>query len=457
MAHRDLRTFLKDLEERGDLLRVDRSLNPRLEAAAVLRSLDDDEGPAVIFDRLRGRRVPVVGNLLSARRRLELALGTEENFREAVTARLGKRRKPRKAKSVPVHQVVLRKGFDLAPLLPVLTYHARDKGPFITSGVTLTRNPETDNIHLGIYRMQVQDRNLLSAQIASPPLSRFVAEAAARGDAVPVAIALGPDPGLWLGSVLQSEHGGDKLELAGGLRGGPVEIADGVTVELPVPARAELVLEGRILPGKHVEEGPMGESSGVYTKSRSCLIEITAVTHRQDFLYHALLPWSRDEEALLAVAYALPMEIRLRAHDPSIRAFHLVSGTAATHAVASIEKNRRGHARDVMTLAFGLFPIMKQLVVVDEDIDPRDPRMVSWAVATRFQGDRDLVVIPKGSGFIIDPSAHRRDGSVLSTKVGLDATMPFGDRDHYERIDVGDPARRRATEVLSRLSRNGKD
>ncbi len=456
MAYRDLRTFLDDLETRGDLLRVDRTLSPRLEAAAVLRSLDDDEGPAVLFERLRGHRVPVAGNLLSTHRRLELALGAEGDVGKAIQDRLGKKRKPRKVASAPVHQVVKRRGLDLASLLPVLTYHMRDAGPFITCAVLLYRNPETGRINMGIYRMQVQKRNVLSAQIVSPPLARFVAEAEAQGEAIPVAIALGPDPGLFIGSVLQSEPGEDKLESAGGLRGAAVEVADGLTVDLPVPARAEMVLEGRILPGKRVEEGPMGESTGVYTKSHSCLIEVAAVAHRRDFLYHALLPWSRDEEALLSVAYALPREMRLRTHDPAIRSFHLVSGTCAAHAVVSIQKSRRGHARDVLTLIFGLFPVIKQVVVVDEDIDPRNSRMVSWAVATRFQGDRDLVVIPKGSGFVIDPSAHRRDGGVLSTKVGLDATMPYEDRARFERIDVGDRARKQAADILSGLSRTGK-
>jgi UbiD family decarboxylase len=104
-----------------------------------------------------------------------------------------------------------------------------------------------------------------------------------------------------------------------------------------------------------------------------------------------------------------------------------------------------------MTLVFALFPVVKQVIIVDEDIDPEDSRMVAWAVATRFQGDRDLVVIPKGSGFIIDPSARRRDGALLTTKVGMDATIPAGDRSLYEKIDVGDPARKRAAKILSGL------
>lgn len=449
MAYRDLRSFLDDLAERGDLLRLERSVSPRLEASAVMRVLEDADGPAVLFERLRGRKVRAVGNLLSARRRLDLALGTGGGYRRAVMDRLGQRLPPRKSRNAPVQKVVKKKGVHLSSLLPVFTYHERDAGPFITSGVLIARDPGSGRINLGIYRMQVQKPNVLSAQIVSPPLAGWAAGAEARGEALPVAVALGVEPGLLLGSVLQTGPGADKLESAGGLRGEGVEVADGVTVDLPVPARAEVVIEGRILPGRRAEEGPMGESSGVYTKSRSCLVEVTAVTHREDYLYHALLPWSRDEEALVGVAYAVPMEMRLRAHEPAVRALHLVPGTCATHAVVSIQKRRRGQARDVIALLFGLFPAVKQAVVVDEDIDPGDSRMVSWAVATRFQGDRDLIVVPKGSGFAIDPSARRRDGAMLTTKVGLDATIPSADRARFERIDVGERARRKAAELLS--------
>ena len=449
MAYRDLRSFLEKLENQGDLLRVGRSVRPRLEASAVLRSLDDSGGPAVWFENLRGRRVPAVGNLLSTRRRLNLALGSEGDYRRTVMDRLGRRIKPRKARNTPVQQVVRKRGIDLSSLIPVFTYHERDSGPYITCGILFYRDPETRRVNMGIYRLQIRKTpNQLSAQIISPPLTRHLADAEARGEDFPVGIVLGAEPGLYLGSVLQSGPGADKLESVGGLRGGAVEVADGVSVDLPVPAHAEMVLEGRVLPGDRVKEGPMGESSGVYTHNRSHIIEVTAVTHRENPLYHALLPWSRDEESLLAVAYAIPMELRLRAQDPAVRALHLVPGTCSTHAVVSIRKSRPGHARDVMALCFGLFSVLKQVVVVDEDVDPEDGRMVAWAVSSRFQADRDLVTIPKAAGFAIDPSAERRDGSLLTTKMGLDATVTHGKEAKFERIDVGEKAARKAAEIL---------
>ncbi len=451
MAYRDLRSFLKDLEDRGDLTRVTRSVRPRLEASGILRALDDAEGPAVLFERLRGYEVSAVGNLFSARRRVGWALGTEGDFRDFVKERLKRRRKPRKARNAPVREVVRRKGIDLSERIPLLTYHERDSGPYMTCGVLLYRDPAHGVINMGIYRLQVQPQpNLLSIQIVSQPLARYVAEAEERKEAMEVAVVLGCDPGLYLASVLQSGPGADRLEVAGGLRGAPVEVTDGVTVDLPVPAHAEFVIEGRILPGKRVEEGPMGESSGVYTYSRSNVIEVTGVTHRKDGIFQALLPWSRDEESLLAVAYTIPMEQRLQAQDPNVRFLHLVPGTSAMHAVVSIRKNRPGHGKDIMALCFGLFSVLKHVVVVDEDIDAENERMVAWAVSSRFQADQDLVTLPHAGGFSIDPSAERDDGSFLSTKVGLDATMPLGKHEKYERIDVGEKARKVVSEILGK-------
>ena len=449
MAYRDLHSFLDALDRRGDLIRLDHSVHPRLEASAVMRALGEAEGPAVLFENLKGHQVPALGNLLSAPRRLELALGIKSNYRQAIINRLNKQLKPRRAREVPVQQVVLDKDIDLSSLLPVFTYHERDAGPYITAGIILFRDPKTDQVKSGIYRMQIRKPHLLSVQIVSPSLRSLVNKKG--GDALPIAVVLGVEPGLFLGSVLQVSEGVDKLDSAGGLRGQPVQIADAVTLDLPVPAHAEMVLEGRILPGTRVTEGPMGESSGVYTKSRSFLIEVKAVTHRQNYLYHALLPWSWEEEVLRTVAYTIPMEERLRAQEPAVQTLHLVPGTCATHAVISMRKNQSAQARDLIHHCFGLFPVLKQVVVVDEDVNPENPQMVSWALATRFQADRDLITLPEVTGFAIDPSARRKDGRLLATQVGMDATIPTKSRAKFERIGVGARAKRKAAKILSDL------
>jgi 2,5-furandicarboxylate decarboxylase 1 len=445
-----MRSFLDELEQRGDLLRIKRTVNPRLEASAVLRALDDTEGPAVYFENLRGHEIPTLGNLLSNRRRLAWALEAEGDFRQTVRERLGRRLKPRKVRNAPVQEVVKKRAIDLSSLIPVFTYHEKDSGPYITCGLLMYREPESGRVNMGIYRLQTQKRtDQLSIQIVSQPLVRYVSEAEKRGEAFPVAIVLGSEPGLYLGSVLQSGPGGDKLESIGGLRGKGVEVTGGITVDVPVPAHAEMILEGRVLPKKRVKEGPMGESSGVYTYNQSNLIEVTAVTHRESYIYHALLPWSRDEESLLAVAYTIPMETRLKSHDPAVRMLHLVPGTSAMHAVVSIQKTGPGHAKDVMALCFGLFSVLKHVVVVDEDVNAEDERMVAWAMSSRFQADTDLITFPMASGFAIDPSAERDDGSMLTTKVGFDATMPMKDRQKFERIDVGEKARAKAIQILA--------
>lgn len=443
MVYADLRAFVEDLEEQGDLIKIGRRISPRLEAAAVMRALEEEDGPAVFFNRLTGHKPPTVGNLLSSPRRLERVFGTDKDVRSSIIERWGKGIKPRKARAVPVHQVIKRKGIDLPSLLPVFTYYERDAAPYMTSGVLIAREPLSQAVNLGIYRLRIRNPVSLSIQIASPRLAGMVADAEAQGEALPVAIALGVDPGLFLGSVCQTETGLDKLELTGGLRNDPLEVVRGVTVDLPVPARAELILEGRILPGKRVAEGPQGDSPGVYTRSRNHLIEILAVTRRERYWYHALLPWSRDEDALRTIGYEIPMQMRLHGHDSAVRVFHLMPGTCGTHAVISMKKRDAKHARDLIELSFGLFPELKHVVVVDDDVDPTDQRMVSWALSVRFQASRDLMTF----------SGKQNRGDSLQDRIGMDATMSKGSRRSLARVEVGEEARVKALRSIKTQDR----
>jgi 2,5-furandicarboxylate decarboxylase 1 len=439
-----------------DVLRIAEEVDPRFEAAAVLREAEASASPAVLFERIRGHPATrVVGNLLGARRRLARALGTPET--DLVDTYLARRSGtvppvPWQTGDPPVKEVVHAGDLDLPGLLPVLTHYERDAGPFITAGVVLARDPETGRQSMGVHRLMVKGGNRLGILLANPPLSRYHAAAEEADRPLEVAVAVGVDPATLVAAVAPVESvGPDKLALAGALRGAPLELVPAETVALDVPARAEFVLEGRVLPGLREPEGPLGETTGYYVETRSPVVVVTAVTHRRDPLYQAICPWGAEVDQLLSLAAGSELLVRLRAQFPSVADLELVPGTCGFVAAVALGARRAGEVRRLMALAMSLERRLKAVVVVDEDVDIRNPRDLAWALATRLQADRDVLVLPGFEGYIIDPSVGP-DGR--TAKVGLDATR--GEGEAFDRIAVPAGAAARARALVASALRGAR-
>jgi len=424
MAYPDLRGFLSDLGD--DLLLVRQAFDPKYEIAALLRSLPAN-GPALLFERVAGYPgARVAGNLFASRRRVARAFGTtEERLAQTWLANKTRTIAPVKGKgAAPVQAVVHRSPDALLPLLPVLTHHAQDAAPFITSGVVLCTDPLSGRRGMGIHRMMVKGGRRLGILLANPPLSQFHAHAEAAGRPLEVAIALGLEPATLLASVVRSGPlGPDKMALAGGLRGAPVELARALTVEVEVPAHAEIVIEGRVLPGVRETEGPFGENTGYYFSNLSPVIEVTAVTHRDNFIYPGLCPWSGDVDGLLSLAAGTELLGQLQGQVAAVVDLDLTGGTAGFSAVIAVSACPRHEARRLAMLALTLDRRLKMVTVVDDDVNLRDPREVTWAMATRYLPERDTVIIGGAEGYVIDPSSA---GSSAASKVGFIATRGAG-------------------------------
>jgi 2,5-furandicarboxylate decarboxylase 1 len=259
MSYPDLRGFLSDLGH--ELVAVDTELDPRHEIAAVLRGLGAAD-PAILCSSIRGYPgVRVSGNLLGGRGRMARAIGTSESELAATYLERTRRGIPPVAAggSAPVKEVVRIAPRDLLSILPVLTHYEKDVAPFITSGVVLCRDPQTRRRGMGIHRLMVKGGNRLGIFLANPPLSVFHARAEAAGRPLEVAVALGLDPATLVAAVVKSGPAGpDKMDIAGALRGQPVELVRCETVDVEVPARAEAVIEGHVLAGVREPEGPFG-------------------------------------------------------------------------------------------------------------------------------------------------------------------------------------------------------
>ena len=421
----DLDEFIARLEKAGDLVRIRQRLSTKYEIAAVLDLADKTTGQAVLFERVRGHRTPVVGNLLSRRRRLALALGVEEGeLLKAYSKRVKRRIKPRPVSDGPVMQRVVERNVNILKEMPVLTHRQGDASPYFTSAVTMAKDPETGASGMGIYRIQVRGRNEVSLNFQNPPLSHFLRKAEAMGKELEVAIVLGMDPLTFIASVFPSPPGTDRFEIAGGLRGKAVELVACRTVDVRVPAHAEFVLEGRIRPGVRVDEGPFGESWGTYREGRNPVARITAIAHRKKPTYHALLSFSGEETTLIGLSMEAALIGSLRAEHPGVISV-ATDRFNRSNLIVQMKKRSDDEPRRVLERVLSGAPIVKTAVVVDDDIDPDDPYSVGFAISTRFQPKRGAVVLDGLSASSLDPSAFAGKTGTVTSKLGIDATRPL--------------------------------
>ena len=446
MSYRDLRAFLADLGD--DLLHIDQAFDPRFEIAAMLRALPQN-GPVALFGNIVGHPgARIVGNLIASRARTARALGcSEETLAATYLQRSRKGIAPVAVSDAPVKELVHRGPIDLLSLLPILTHYEKDGAPFITTGVVLCRDPESGRRGMGIHRMMAKGGDRLGILLANPPLSQFHAHAEAAGKPLEIAIALGVEPALLVASVVKTGPlGPDKMDIAGALRQAPVEMTRAESVDVEVPARAEIIIEGRVLPGVREAEGPFGENTGYYFSNISPVVEVTAVTHRRDFIYPALCPWTADVDTLLSLAAGTELLGQLQGQVAGVVDLDLTTGTCGFTAVIAVRKMRPADVRRLIHLALSMDKRLKLVTVVDDDVDIRDPREVSWALATRFQPDRDTVILSGMEGYVIDPSCG---SSGIGSRMGMNATRGSGPE--FDKITIPAAAAAKARSVLAEI------
>jgi len=230
------------------------------------------------------------------------------------------------------------------------------------------------------------------------------------------------------------------------LRGEPIPMVKAETADIDIPADAEITIEGFIDPKGEEKDGTLGESSGYYmTFSRSPTIHVTVIAYRKGAYFHAIVPWALEVDNLLYLIHGIDLVPKMKREIPSLKQIHLIPGTFGSHVVMSIETDQRGEVRRALSLALS-FPSVKKAVIVDEDVDPEDGQEVEWAVATRFQGDRDLIVVSDLRGQPIDPSSKE---GFLTTKVGMDATRPK--KEGFEKVDVPAEVKQRLAPIMDKL------
>lgn len=435
----DLPGFLARLRAAGEVLDMAVTADPRYQVAALMAEAGLYPGPAVYLPAIPGYPgYSLAGNLLGSWRRLAMTLQAEEGdlpqvFRE-------RRRHPvvpRLIADGPVREVTVRQHPDVMAHIPILTHYEEDAGPYITAGAVIAREPGGSRLGMGIHRIQVKGPDRLGILLASPPLGDFLRAAEARKEPLEVAIALGTAPAVTLAAVARIGPGEDKLAVAGGLQGSPVDLVAGLTVDVPAPAHAQFVIEGRVLPGVREVDGPFGESTGTYLPFHSPVIQVTGITRRQSPIYQAILPWGAEVDLLLDLTVGQMVFARLRELAPCVENLRMSLGTCGLQAVVQVRPSRREEVRRALALALTVDHHVKLAIAVNHDVNPVDAREVAWALATRMQPDRDLLLLPGLEGYIIDPSAQ----GGTTAKLGIDATLPPDELQRWRRIQIPAAAR----------------
>lgn len=401
------------------------------ELSAVVKAFERRGNPILVFENVDGAELPVIDGVFGSRKRIALALGVDvQSLTETYIERLAHPLDPEFVAEAKAQEVVNSEAVDLGEL-PICVHAPLDAGRYITSGVCLARDQESGAINTGIYRimLKAKDRVTLSVD-PGDDLARILTRARERGEGVDVAIVVGGHPAIAIASQAKIPIDVDSLAVTGALLGAPLRVRDAITVDLPVPADADVVIEGRVQTGPGEAEGPFGEFSYYYGTSTGWVCEVTAVTRRSDAIWLDIHPTHREHRILaFAPAHEARLLQALRASRMAVRAVHIPTESAGLIACISLRKRHDGEPRQVAITALGVDSLIKHVVIVDDDVDVTDPGEVAWALAVRLQADRDILMIPNAMGIAEDPSSYgfgsRLERRGMVTKTAIDATMPL--------------------------------
>jgi len=458
---RDLRGFIKLLEERGQLRRITAPVDPELEIAEICNRMLQVGGPGLLFENVKGAKFPVAVNLMGTEERICWAMNMEEPEElEALGKKLGMLQQPKPPKKIsqaiefgkvlfdvvkakplrdflpPCHQVVVKgDALDLNDI-PMIRPYPGDAGKIVTLGLVITKDCETGTPNVGVYRLQLQSKNTMTVHwLSVRGGARHLRKAAERGQKLEVAIAMGIDPLILMAAATPIPVELSEWLFAGLYGGSGVHLAKCKTVDLEVPAQAEIVLEGTITPGEMLPDGPCGDHMGYYGGVEdSPLVRFHCMTHRKDPIYLTTFSGRPPkEEAMMAIALNRVYTPILRQQVSEIVDFFLpMEALSYKAAIISIDKAYPGQARRAALAFWSALPqftYTKFVIVVDKAIDIRDPRQVVWAISSKVDPARDVFILPD-TPFDTPDFASEKVG--LGGRMGIDATTKIPPETDHE-------------------------
>jgi 2,5-furandicarboxylate decarboxylase 1 len=433
----DIRSLIEHFEEKNDLIRIKKEIDPKFELAAISKKLDGKS--PVLFENVKNRKV-VLG-FFGTRERIASSLDVDiRKLRDYILKAVENPKPVKIVEDAPVKENVI-KNFDLRDL-PIPTHYEKDAGAYITCGVIIAKDPETGVRNASYHRMLLKDKDTLGVLINGwRDLMKYYRKAEERDEPLEIAVCIGLDPStLFAAAATGVPIEVDEFEIASSLLGKHMELVKCENVDIEVPANTEIVLEGEILPKVREPEGPFADFTGIYDIRRdNPVIKIKGIMHRDDPIYQDILPISR-EHLLLGAVPREPVMYKALKMNVNVLDVHLTLGSCGRFtAVISIKKEGECEGRDAILTALSTQRDLKHVVVVDDDIDIFDERDVEWAVTTRYQSDKDTIMIKDLSGSL-DPSGRidSRKLGIITAKMGIDATKSFeeGAMRSYEKPKI---------------------
>lgn len=464
MPDQSYRTFLKNLEQQGHLLRITKEVDPLTNLAAVEWKAYADTGKSCLFANVKGHPDwQVASQILADRSKWSVALGVEEDeLLDWLTARTEARQPLVEVgeADAPVQEVVeLDDNVDL-DRVPAIVTSEHDGGRYLASGMAVVRDPDTGNLNMSIHRQQVFDRNTTGMIMLPRHARRIYDKYCARNEPMPVAFCYGAHPAIFFSASFTTSIGASELEIAGSLLGEGVRTVKCKTSDLVVPAEAEMVLEGVVMPNEMRAEGPFGEIVGTYADAgESEVFHVKALTRRASPIHYGIhcgFPVT-DTQATMALGLEAATKVHLSRVEGGMDLTDVRCLTVAGNMALVIKLKPRveGQAKSALMAALsGPYLHPKLAIAVDHDIAADDLRQVMWSMTTRVHAERDVIMIPNARTFALDKASDvAASGNVMhrvGTKWMIDATIPFGKsvdgRDlfemampmNYDSVDLAD-------------------
>ncbi len=432
---KDLRTFIAEVEKKlpKEFVRVSREVDPKYEITAIIKKLDlMGKKPMVIFENVKGHATPVVCNTDTSATKFGLALGcppekVEDFYAEREEEAITLNRYPEKEidkRNAPCKEVI--KVGKKANMLdfPFIIHHAGE-APYLTRAIGVVTDKKINKPHAAHYRFMVKEPRLGVTHIT--PGRHFwniYNRAMEQGKPLEIAFVLGLHPAWAVASQSRVNHPPSEFDVAGSLMGEPLEVVRCETIDVLVPARAEIVIEGEIPPHQREEEGPWGDFTRYHQVAQRHPVRIKAITYRKNPIVHDMGAWPSTGGMLLGrMPQHAFMNRKIKEAVPDVKKFRFIAATGWFYGFIQLDKKHAGQPKQAILAAFANDMYLKYVACFDTDIDIEDGRQIAWALATRVQADRDLMILPGVLGTDLDLSAPA-EGVV--TKVGIDATAkPF--------------------------------
>lgn len=462
----DFRGFLKLLEEKDELKRVSKEVDWDQEAAAVFVRSAKKKNRALLFEKVKDSKFPLVIGVLTSPERIRLAVEKDEGgFDKFVEEHLNTKRDdfpPKILDNAPSQEVVV-EGDDVDLFsLPIPKYNEKEGGRYLTAGVSISKDPEYGSRNAGIYRMMVRDRNELNVNFGFPNRHLLVhaKKSMKGGKPLSFSIAIGVDPALWLCAAMPLPAKYDEINQAGAIMGKSVELVKGKTIDTEVPANAEFILECEFDPTVMKPEGPYNDFQGYYTKVKdNYVVKVKAITHRKDAIFETSMTGQVPEGEMEIYRHLLlsQQKVQLKRVIPQVEAMTFDAASMGHIYIVSVRNKRPFMANQIGSaiLSFPWSNMVKMVIVVDDDIDVFDPAQVMWAIATRVDFEKDVTLLPSMPGASFDVGTGGRRGV---TKMILDATKKLEEEGYPGQFpEAGKPSAEVLEKVIKEWDSYGLD